>query len=150
MLCPACSSPLDRADAPAAVLFLCARCGGAWLDNAASTQLAAAALSRLALDYAHEASQRAAAAVEGGAYRSGAATTPRERRCPVCRAPLSDAFVQQAIVHLDICAAHGTFFDRDELIAVHTAFENEKLGMKERRATLGAIIHKFRPGKSYS
>jgi Zn-finger nucleic acid-binding protein len=146
MLCPACSAPLAQADVPDAMMFLCARCGGAWLDNAASAQVAAGALSRGALGDAYEIGQRAGDP-QGGGYRSPDRGTS-ERRCPVCRQPLESAYVGHATTHLDICRAHGTFFDRHELVAVNTAFESEKLSADARRRSLASIIKKSRPSRS--
>lgn len=146
MLCPACSAPLAEADVPDAMMFVCARCGGVWLDNAGSAQVAAGALSRGALGDAYEVGRRAGEA-QGGGYRSPDAGVT-ERRCPMCRAPLEGAYVGHARTHLDVCRAHGTFFDRHELIAVNTAFESEKLSADARRRSLASIIKKSRPSRS--
>ena len=56
--------------------------------------------------------------------------------------------VGHATTHLDICRAHGTFFDRHELIAVNTAFESERLSADARRRSLASIIKKSRPSRS--
>lgn len=146
MLCPACSAPLASVDVPEAMMFLCARCGGAWLDNAGSAQVAAGALSRAALADAFEVGRRAGDP-QGGAYRS-AAESASERACPVCRQRLESAYVGHARTQLDVCRAHGTFFDRHELVTVNTAFENEKLSAEARRRSLARIIKKSRPSRS--
>lgn len=38
--------------------------------------------------------------------------------CPVCREPMSETRVDGADVSVDVCSAHGTWFDRHELFNV--------------------------------
>ena len=45
------------------------------------------------------------------------------RACPVCAAPMSEVAVPNTTVKVDVCAAHGTFFDRLELASAYQAIE---------------------------
>jgi Zn-finger nucleic acid-binding protein len=142
--CPACSSPFEEVRTADLLLCICQHCGGVWLDNAGSMLVAGAALSRELLTLAHDA---AADGHRGEGYRIASPPNDGVRRCPVCADPLQLVQIATSLVNVDICRAHGTFFDKGELLAVHAGFENERECAVGRRRALSAIVHKFRPGK---
>lgn len=100
--CPRCKVPLFQGKTETTSVFGCGACGGIWLDNAAS--------------------QRLVSAIDGGIVSLGAKATRAARvspeltasvACPVCAEALArKVFVG---VELDVCAAHGTWFDRNEV-----------------------------------
>lgn len=47
------------------------------------------------------------------------------RQCPVCTRPM--ASVRSGHVTLDVCEAHGTWFDRDELGRLARNLEHERI-----------------------
>jgi Zn-finger nucleic acid-binding protein len=144
--CPACGAALEEVSAPDAVFHVCSRCAGVWIDNAVSTLLREAMLSREALVHANDAARRAAEHASAGPYRGAGTARTTERRCPVCSEMLSVVFLDAAALHLDVCAAHGTFLDEGELQTVYQTFEGERLSANTRRRAIAAIVKKWRPG----
>ena len=67
-----------------------------------------------------------------------------ERRCPVCRERLAEAYLANANTVLDLCDAHGTFFDRNELLDVHASYANARDGVMRRRRRLAESIARHR------
>jgi Zn-finger nucleic acid-binding protein len=106
MACPACQKPLLQGAVGAHILHQCSGCFGIWLD--------AATFERISADAAKE-----AAAVNGpGANGLGPAEPDpvRYRRCAVCQELMNRVnFGKCSRVIVDVCRAHGTWFDRDEL-----------------------------------
>lgn len=101
--CPACVAPLVAAPLGWVVLT-CNGCGGVWADQAASARInrmVCRDLVSVAKQAAKRADDERPSVVDG------------ERRCPVCSGGLRNENV--AGVSLDVCDAHGTWFDRDEL-----------------------------------
>jgi Zn-finger nucleic acid-binding protein len=92
-------------------MYGCGACGGIWLDRAMSERLTRA-LDPDALALADAASQHACAQVDLSPALA----------CPRCRSALARHDVGGARVHVDSCATHGTWFDRDELQKVARAF----------------------------
>jgi Zn-finger nucleic acid-binding protein len=86
------------------VLHGCGRCGGVWLATACAQRFA----KSLPLD----AIKLAARASHGA--RVVPDTAPAAP-CPVCTRPMNRVRAAAARVDLDTCAAHGTWYDRDEL-----------------------------------
>lgn len=76
-----------------------------WLDNASAHRVLATR-DPATVDLAARADARA---------RARAAARLATARCPVCAQPLSTTIEPRSGVELDLCAAHGTFFDRYEL-----------------------------------
>ena len=101
--CPHCDQDLHEAKVSGVTLCGCGRCGGIWLDNAGSTRVARA-LERDVVNMADRASRTATTP-----FGSAKKALP----CPVCVAALSRT--EHAGIALDVCTAHGTWFDRDEL-----------------------------------
>ena len=107
MTCPRCVQPLFEGAADDIVLHGCGACGGIWLDNAASTRIADGVSSPEVKALADRAARRALPANPD--------TRPAGIPCPVCRAPLARVRAPRGAIALDVCAAHGTWFDRYEL-----------------------------------
>lgn len=99
--CPACRGPLRAAPLRWNVLT-CDACGGVWADRAAADRIANVVDHDL-LIVGREAAKRAEVVAIGS----------ESRACPVCAKPL--ARMKVADVSLDMCAEHGTWYDRDEL-----------------------------------
>ena len=110
--CPRCTAPLFEGSAGGATLLGCGRCGGVWLDNA-SAQRVLAARDGAIVELAARADARANAV---------AAVRVEEAACPVCRRALVTTTDPGSRVELDVCATHGTFFDRYELGLVMRAW----------------------------
>lgn len=115
--CPRCAAWLVEANTRDAVLSTCRHCGGAWLD--------AATVERL--KRARDADIDAAAARVAARGTEGA---PPDRAlsiaCPVCRERLRREAIPGTSKTVDVCSAHGTWFDgadADELRSFIAAFE---------------------------
>jgi Zn-finger nucleic acid-binding protein len=106
MVCPACASSLLKGAVGPNQVYECDKCFGIWLDAGTFERICRAA-------------EQQAVAVPGG--QLGTATistleTVRYRRCPACQDLMNRVnFAQCSGVIVDVCRAHGTWFDRDEL-----------------------------------
>jgi Zn-finger nucleic acid-binding protein len=110
--CPRCERALDRLAGVAGVVAGCFGCGGAWLDNVAARELLHAPTPdavRALLDMLPDG---AAGAEQRQDYRQSARSG---RKCPVCGEPLGARELPEYGVQVDLCEAHGTFFDPHEL-----------------------------------
>jgi Zn-finger nucleic acid-binding protein len=103
--CPRCADWLGEMNVHDTVLSTCRGCGGVWLD--------AATVNRLMQAPDHEieaAAKRIAARLITGA--------PPDRHlgisCPVCRTHLRQVPIPRTSQRVDVCAAHGTWFDGDD------------------------------------
>lgn len=92
-------------------LWGCLRCGGLWLDPAASVRLTTALVPD-ALALADLASRRATVHVE---------LSGTQLPCPECMRPLIRRRLPVANVDLDHCDEHGVWFDKGELVVVARA-----------------------------
>ncbi len=108
--CPRCRVQLYLGDVQHAGALACGACGGVWLDTASATRVADGLDERLSA-VAHRAAEGVVVAspVNGGLLA-----------CPICSKGLAVTHV--AHVELDVCAEHGTWFDRLELQHVARAF----------------------------
>jgi len=114
-LCPGCRSALHPAGLPDGVLTGCADCGGMWIDNKASQAAVRGTLSPAARAFIHRVTTKVPpkkAATSGG-YRK--APAPTTRACPECGDALAVRNIPDPPVVVDVCLAHGTYFDRGEL-----------------------------------
>ncbi len=113
--CPGCRGQMTSVQVGTLTLAECGACGGVWVD--------ADAFDHLCADR-----EAQAAVVHGNALRGAAASDPNGapgaarpqkisyRPCPRCRNMMNRVnFAKYSGVVLDVCRAHGTFFDRDEL-----------------------------------
>jgi Zn-finger nucleic acid-binding protein len=103
--CPHCEVALVTARVHEIDLAGCIDCGGIWVDNASAAHLIAAP-QRVFIDLA----DRASANAKGKPQRQ------LHPRCPACQAPMQQ--VDSHRIPLDICPAHGTWFDSHELAAL--------------------------------
>jgi len=116
LVCPHCPNrPLFEGARGTVKLHGCGVCGGVWVGN----DLAARLLQRLEPDAIALADQ---AAGHGMPFPPSA---PRPA-CPVCGVALRRITVDGTHTELDLCAAHGTWFDRDELQTVARYFEQRR------------------------
>lgn len=106
--CPRCSVSLFAGNAHGITLLGCAICGGIFLDNEGSTQIVHAHDREIAR-LAERAHFRAAA--------RGVDIRPRDLPCPMCTTPMKRVVVRE-VIEIDFCAAHGTWFDRQEIVRV--------------------------------
>jgi Zn-finger nucleic acid-binding protein len=104
-VCPVCRIPIVLVDAGRTSVHACRGCGGLWLDRATVDAVCANAERQ--------------ADVLGMTLEPVPAVdarNARERPCPECSAPMHPVHFQRVSgVMLDVCGAHGTWFDRDEL-----------------------------------
>lgn len=108
--CPACAKPLEAAKVGELDLLECLACGGLWLDRAIFEQLGASRERQGALMGALPAPAAPAAppltSLEAVQYRP----------CPVCAQRMNRVnYARRSGVVLDVCKAHGVWFDKDEL-----------------------------------
>jgi len=89
-----------------------------WLDNVATQRLVAGVLSPDTKGMVKQV-ERSASEAPHQAYRSSA--TVGKRVCPGCGAPLSQSIIVG--ITIDVCTAHGTWFDPGELAALSQHFE---------------------------
>lgn len=111
-LCPRCRTALFEGRAKDVLMNGCGTCGGIWLDNDAS-QRAIRAVDRDVLELADRA--------EKHATRKPAAL-PAGLPCAECAQPMARVLAPRGRVELDVCATHGTWFDRHELRVVMMAY----------------------------
>jgi Zn-finger nucleic acid-binding protein len=120
--CPACRAPLQRASSRWEVLA-CLSCGGVWTDSAASRQITTTvdrelvSIAKDAAKHAHE-TDSTFARISDIELHVG-------RKCPVCAETLSA--VRSGHVAIDVCANHGTWFDKDELGRLARNLEFERV-----------------------
>jgi len=113
--CPRCRShnyeaPLFHRAAGGVGLNGCGACGGVFLAPACARKL-----SEALPDEAIRLSSSA-----GSAARYHADTSPK-LHCPVCAKEMQRIKAARAGVDLDVCALHGTFYDREEIEKVAAA-----------------------------
>jgi Zn-finger nucleic acid-binding protein len=138
--CPGCGGAMARLPAREGVFAGCRTCGGLWADSAISSVIISNEMDRRGRMFAQEIAAAAGGAPPAG-YRSRAAGT--ERRCPTCRDRLVERPYGDPPVTLDVCNAHGTYFDVRELEAVF-----RHLAMME--ATAEAASHVARAERDYA
>ncbi len=123
--CPHCRTHMVQLGGLQGVLAGCRGCGGVWLDNALSAEAAKTPMSSAVHEFVS--SLVSASPLGGAVERARPGTTPR-RACPVCQSLLRAVPVRDPEMTVDICAQHGTFFDRHELDAMHRiAIRNAEL-----------------------
>jgi Zn-finger nucleic acid-binding protein len=104
--CPRCNDHLIPRQEGGLSAHLCPTCGGVFIDHRLAEQTdashVAGALHRLAADAARR-------APFGGSL--GVNAVP----CPLCRRAMEHSVHARVPVPIDVCAAHGAWFDRGEL-----------------------------------
>lgn len=108
--CPRCDERLFVGHGSDMVLHGCGCCGGIFLSNEDSRRLCEA-FPLGATELAERAEKWAREAVD-----------QREPvNCPACREPMRRSLFDGAALELDVCATHGTWFDRGEMQRVARA-----------------------------
>lgn len=120
--CPACRAPLQRASSRWEVLA-CLACGGVWTDVAAARRITST-VDRELVAIAKSAATRAKE-TDSTYERISDVETKLGRKCPVCAATLT--CVRSGHVPIDVCAQHGTWFDKDELGRLSRNLEFERV-----------------------
>jgi Zn-finger nucleic acid-binding protein len=121
--CPDCHGPMSVLDCGPGAVHDCGKCGGQFVEVAALRDL----LERHAVDTGIERPRTSARL---------AAAPVRYVACPVCRALMNRRnFGGVSGVIVDVCAKHGTWFDRGELPRVLAFVESGGLAhLREREA----------------
>lgn len=106
--CPRCGAPLLDGQAGTVVLLGCHGCGGVWIDGETVRALAT-----------HRDRDAEELARTMGSKRPIEALLAVDRdkpvHCPACQAPLRREVVGGRSTPVDVCDAHGTWFDWGEL-----------------------------------
>lgn len=110
--CPRCHAALYVGSTSHVTLHGCGGCGGVWLGKACVQQL----MQKMPAD-ALQLAQRASAGARHAAHTGAPA------HCPVCRKVMQRTTAAAARVELDTCAEHGTWYDRDEILAITAALK---------------------------
>jgi Zn-finger nucleic acid-binding protein len=139
--CPDCHTPMSALDCGPGAVLDCGKCGGQFVEVAALRDL----LERRTLD---------AGVVRPPSSARAVAAPVRYVACPVCRALMNRRnFGGASGVIVDVCAKHGTWFDRGELPRVLAFVESgglarrRELDAQERqrrvqeRAASAAVAH---------
>ncbi|GAC1353523.1 MAG: hypothetical protein NVSMB47_06040 [Polyangiales bacterium] len=109
--CPCCKAPLFAITSEDVTLHGCGVCGGIWIDNAGSQSIV-----RRSHPGVVALAERAAANAK--VHLDPAAARPRPPlTCPECHAQMARVRPGN-VAELDVCAAHGTWFDAGELTRI--------------------------------
>jgi Zn-finger nucleic acid-binding protein len=112
--CPACAKPLAASRIGDLAFQGCQACGGLWLDRAIFEQLGASRERQGAVLGALPAPPARPTAAMGPA--GAALGSVQYRPCPGCGQRMNRVnYARRSGVVLDVCRAHGLWFDRDEL-----------------------------------
>lgn len=105
--CPACANPLAAGQIGGLDTQTCLACGGLWMDRGMFEQLGAS----------RERQGTVLGALPAPLIPPVAALEPVQYRpCPACGARMNRVnYARRSGVVLDVCKAHGLWFDRDEL-----------------------------------
>ena len=109
--CPRCLAPLEPRSAGALSFEMCAPCRGMWLPHASVTDFLVASETEL-----ERASQ-----VDLGRLRPEPLVLVYPLACPHCARPMKREPLARAGVTVDLCVAHGMWFDAGELRAFLSA-----------------------------
>lgn len=120
--CPACRAPLHRASSRWEVLA-CLACGGVWTDSAASSRITST-VDRELVAIAKE-TAKLAKETDSTYERMSDVELHVGRKCPLCAGVL--ACIRSGNVAIDVCASHGTWFDKDELGRLARNLEFERV-----------------------
>jgi Zn-finger nucleic acid-binding protein len=126
-VCPRCSEPLELARSATGGASVCRSCGGLFVVPAAVRALFDERASDL-VRVADEAARAPPARIE-----------PTECPCPICQSIMARVTVASIATTLDVCAAHGVWFDRWELHAVARAAKSGSGRTDALRQILGAL-----------
>ncbi|MBX3129048.1 MAG: zf-TFIIB domain-containing protein [Polyangiaceae bacterium] len=133
LFCPRCQTLLVVKTTPSGALHGCNRCGGVWVDRETGQRVA-----RSLCEHTLSATEAL-----GGGQLGAASADPHQLsgvRCPVCLVPLSIERVTRANVEIDVCANHGSWFDRDELRRVARGLAAERAYGGAALGGAGALV----------
>jgi Zn-finger nucleic acid-binding protein len=111
-------------------VLACLACGGVWTDGAASRRITAT-VDRELIAIAKEAAKHAKE-TDSTFERMSDVELKAGRKCPICDGVL--ACVRSGHVAIDVCASHGTWFDKDELGRLARNLEFERTSTPDRIA----------------
>lgn len=117
-LCPRCRLGLYVGQTASVCMYACGKCGGIWLDQTDANRMVHS-LCDHALQLADQATQHAPEKVN---------TDAEGVPCPVCLGAMTRTRVAAAWLDVDICAHHGTWFDKGELQKVARALKQPNAG----------------------
>jgi Zn-finger nucleic acid-binding protein len=109
--CPRCRNSLARRTAGKARVDVCGPCRGFWLAHSSITEFLVAS----------DADLDSAGLADAGTIRPEPQLLFHPRSCPRCSRPMKREALARAGVTVDLCAAHGMWFDAGELRAFITA-----------------------------
>jgi Zn-finger nucleic acid-binding protein len=126
--CPRCELPLHARSITDVVIDECGKCGGVFVDHVAVDLVLA--------DHQHD---RAAALVAGLRQAAHSPLPPSGSRmyvkCPTCSTVMNRKLSAAGSgVVVDVCKAHGTFFDAGELPAIIAFVQSGGLARARERA----------------
>lgn len=130
--CPLCAQPLVRHSFDlVGEVHACAASCGQWLDIAASQALVRGELPTEAHAVLRPKREKKEPLPVDHAYRTAAVVQKEQATaCPVCNGVLTDYVSDKnkvgVAVRLDVCAKHGTWFDRGEAWPLLQAFVLQK------------------------
>lgn len=104
-------------------MLACHACGGVWTDSAASRQITST-VDRELVTIAKEAAKNATE-TDSTFERISDIEMMAGRKCPICAVTLT--CVRSGHVAIDVCAQHGTWFDKDELGRLSRNLEFERV-----------------------
>jgi Zn-finger nucleic acid-binding protein len=129
MNCPRCATQLTSHRTTSALLQGCLACGGIFVDRDSRTKMIESADAGVA-----------AASDLAAAHARWAPDTAARIACPSCRGPMSVTRLAAGNVDIDVCDAHGAWFDRhelrkflDALVAQRSALPSKKQQAKQHR-----------------
>jgi Zn-finger nucleic acid-binding protein len=115
--CPRCRESLLAVDAAPGVKT-CEKCGGVFADNPASQRIVTK-LDKTLLEIGFTARIGREPATKD---------TGRPLTCPECLVAMRKVRIESACCEIDVCAAHGTWFDSGELQDVMRAYARNRRG----------------------
>ena len=134
--CPRCELELFEGRTSNVVMNGCGACGGLWLDNDGSRRVVNKVDDEV-VDLASRAEANASHEVD---------TVAGALPCPVCQSVLKRVRIAKADLDLDICAEHGTWFDRGELQKVMNACGAQNLPKLPAWAPMAVAVPDGRGG----
>jgi Zn-finger nucleic acid-binding protein len=142
--CLRCGQPMTESELGGSTVRQCRSCGGVWMGAEAVDHLRRVS----------DADLRRAIAI--GEMLALARPERGTLACPVCAAPLECVPMSETVFDVDVCRAHGTWFDRRELLAFmdrekerreNTADPVEiSFGQDDEGGLLGKLRRLFSPG----
>jgi len=129
LACPRCGVALSPEIVGKLGLYRCGSCDGVWLDPETFRAVC-------------ENAAKLSASASGEGIKGDEASSQRDERvtylrCPVCSDVMNRVnFARVSGVILDVCRAHGAWFDAGELRAVRTFVRGSGLGRFARRRQL--------------